>query len=88
MGVTNAAVSGFGYVGALAGGNVDGDVIACWSTGSVTATNSTATPNPSGGLVEWLNTNATIQSSYSHASVTGFNHSGESVGAMFHLEDI
>ncbi len=62
VGITNANVTGSEFVGALVGGS-GGEIVACWSTGSVTARRVV------GGLVGW--TNGTITSSYSHASATG-----------------
>ena len=62
VGITNANVTGSEFAGALVGGS-NGEIIACWSTGSVTARRVV------GGLVGW--TGSTITSSYSHASATG-----------------
>ena len=73
LGVTGANVTGNQYVGALVGGS-KGEIVACWSTGSVTATS-----GPSGGLVGW--TPNAIHTSYSHASATGTIHVGGLLGA-------
>ena len=73
LGVTGANVTGNQYVGALVGGS-KGEIVACWSTGSVTATS-----GPSGGLAGW--TPNTIHTSYSHASATGTIHVGGLLGA-------
>ena len=70
LGVTNASVStGTGnYIGILAGNNY-GEIVACYTTGTITSRNFV------GGLVGFLasdpGTTATITSSYSTASVTG-----------------
>ena len=73
LGVTGANVTGNQYVGALVGGS-KGEIVACWSTGAVTATS-----GPSGGLAGW--TPNTIHTSYSHASATGTIHVGGLLGA-------
>ena len=73
LGVTNASVSASSYVGALTAAS-RGEIVACWSTGSVTSANETA-----GGLVGW--TLGSITSSYSHASATGTQHVGGLLGA-------
>ena len=73
VGVTGANVTGNAYVGALVGGS-RGEIVACWSTGTVTATS-----GPSGGLAGW--TPNTIHTSYSHASATGTIHVGGLLGA-------
>ena len=67
LGVTGANVTGNQYVGALVGGS-KGEIVACWSTGSVTA------KAVVGGLAGW--TPNTIHTSYSHASATGTGGSG------------
>ena len=73
LGVTDASVSASSYVGALTAAS-RGEIVACWSTGSVTSANETA-----GGLVGW--TLSSITSSYSTASVTGEQHVGGLLGA-------
>ena len=73
VGVTAANVTGSQYAGALVGAS-RGEVVACWSTGSVTATS-----GPSGGLAGW--TPNAIHTSYSHASATGTIHVGGLLGA-------
>ena len=85
LGVTNANVTGGRFVAILAGA-IYGDVVACYTTGSVTATN-TDLPRQGvvGGLVGWAgNANfaktAIISSSYSTASVNGYGRAGGLVG--------
>ena len=73
LGVTDATVIASSYVGALTAAS-RGEIVACWSTGSVTSANETA-----GGLVGW--TLGSITSSYSTASVTGEQHVGGLLGA-------
>ena len=73
VGVTNASVAGGEYAAALVGA-LRGTVVACYSTGSVSATTRTA-----GGLVGW--TPNAITSSYSTASVSGPEHVGGLLGA-------
>ena len=73
VGVTNASVAGSGYAGALVGA-LRGTVVACYSTGNVSATTRVA-----GGLVGW--TPNAITSSYSTASVSGPEHVGGLLGA-------
>ena len=73
LGVTDASVSASSYVGALTAAS-RGEIVACWSTGSVTSANETA-----GGLVGW--TISSITSSYSTASATGEQHVGGLLGA-------
>ena len=73
LGVTDATVSASSYVGALTAAS-RGEIVACWSTGTVTSANETA-----GGLVGW--TLSSITSSYSTASVTGEQHVGGLLGA-------
>ena len=73
VGITNASVAGGEYAGALVGA-LRGTVVACYSTGSVSATTRTA-----GGLVGW--TPNAITSSYSTASVSGPEHVGGLLGA-------
>ena len=73
VGVTNASVAGGEYAGALVGA-LRGTVVACYSTGNVSATTRTA-----GGLVGW--TPNAITSSYSTASVSGPEHVGGLLGA-------
>ena len=80
LGVTNASVStGNGnYNGILAGNNY-GEIVACYTTGSITSRNFV------GGLVGFsnavANTTATITSSYSTASVTAHSAS-QNVGGL------
>ena len=73
VGVTNASVVGGEYAAALVGA-LRGVVVACYSTGNVSATTRTA-----GGLVGW--TPNAITSSYSTASVSGPEHVGGLLGA-------
>ena len=73
VGVTGANVTGNEYAGALVGAS-RGEVVACWSTGSVTA------GRVVGGLVGWSPN--TIHTSYSHASATGTNSQADHVGGL------
>ena len=73
VGITNASVAGGEYAAALVGA-LRGVVVACYSTGNVSATTRTA-----GGLVGW--TPNAITSSYSTASVSGPEHVGGLLGA-------
>ena len=73
VGVTGANVTGNEYAGALVGAS-RGEIVACWSTGSVTA------GRVVGGLVGWSPN--TIHTSYSHASATGTNSSADHVGGL------
>ena len=73
VGVTNASVAGGEYAAALVGA-LRGTVVACYSTGNVSATTRVA-----GGLVGW--TPNAITSSYSTASVSGPEHVGGLLGA-------
>ena len=73
VGVTAANVTGSQYAGALVGAS-RGEVVACWSTGSVTA------GRVVGGLVGWSPN--TIHTSYSHASATGTNSQADHVGGL------
>ena len=73
VGITNASVAGGEYAAALVGA-LRGTVVACYSTGNVSATTRTA-----GGLVGW--TPNAITSSYSTASVSGPEHVGGLLGA-------
>ncbi len=73
VGITNASVAGGEYAGALVGA-LRGTVVACYSTGNISATTRTA-----GGLVGW--TPNAITSSYSTASVSGPEHVGGLLGA-------
>ena len=73
VGVINASVAGGEYAGALVGA-LRGTVVACYSTGNVSATTRVA-----GGLVGW--TPNAITSSYSTASVSGPEHVGGLLGA-------
>ena len=75
LGITVATVAGNNYVGALAGYNV-GEIVAVYTTGSVTASNGSY----AGGLVGQQTASGTIHSSYSNASVTGQANVGGLVG--------
>ena len=75
VGITNANVTGNSHAGALVGA-LQGEVVACWSTGSVTATRVV------GGLVGWSNNSNAITTSYSHASVTGTVAQADHVGGL------
>ncbi len=75
LGITAANVTGNNYVGALAGYNV-GEIVAVYTTGSVTASNGSY----AGGLVGQQTASGTIHSSYSTASVTGQANVGGLVG--------
>ena len=75
VGITNANVTGNSHAGALVGA-LQGEVVACWSTGSVTATRVV------GGLVGWSNNSNAITTSYSHASVTGTAAQADHVGGL------
>ena len=77
LGVTNANVTGKGYTGILIGASDNGGtVVACYTTGSVTGTNTST-----GGLVGYID--GTISTSYSTASVSGGPENGGLVGFRF-----
>ena len=85
LGVTNANVTGGRYVAILVA-TLYGDVVACYTTGTVTANNTTAYRyGTAGGLVGWAG-NSTyskttiISSSYSTASVNGYGLVGGLLG--------
>jgi len=66
LGVTNANVSAREYVGILVG-TIYGDVVACYTTGSVSASTADV-----GGLIGFVSgSSASVSSSYSTASVGG-----------------
>ena len=77
LGVTNANVTGHQYTGILVG-NADGDIVACYTTGSVTSSRTS-----SGGLAGYLGNNGSITSSYSTASVSGGPETGGLLGFQF-----
>ena len=80
LGVTSANVTVNQYAGALVGTN-RGDIIACYSTGSVTGTGASA--RNIGGLAGLtIGEPALIHSSYSTASVTSVDHAGGLVGGI------
>ena len=86
LGVTNANVRAQNYVAILVG-SLYGDIVACYATGAVTGTGRGTNPNTDRGLVGALtgyaghtNRAATVSSSYSHASVTGYTGVGGLVG--------
>ena len=81
LGVTNAdvTVTGASYVGILVSTLRRGDIVACYTSGSVSST----TGSNVGGLVGLqLHENAEIKSSYSTASVTAFSNGGGLVGSQ------
>ena len=78
LGVTNASITGQNYVGVLAG-HINGDVVACYTTGAITGGNFV------GGLVGYMGaagTTPSIHSSYSRASVTANFNKGGLVGRI------
>ena len=78
LGVTNANITGQNYVGVLAG-HINGDVVACYTTGAITGGNFV------GGLVGYMGaagTTPSIHSSYSRASVTANFNKGGLVGRI------
>ena len=78
LGVTNANITGQNYVGVLAG-HINGDVVACYTTGAITGGNFV------GGLVGYMGAAGTapsIHSSYSRASVTANFNKGGLVGRV------
>ena len=78
LGVTNANITGQNYVGVLAG-HINGDVVACYTTGAITGGNFV------GGLVGYMGaagTTPSIHSSYSRASVTANFNKGGLVGRV------
>ena len=87
IGVTNANIRGDEYVAILVGSSY-GTIVASYTTGSVTGTGTAALPNygTAGGLVGWAghasdsSRPSIINSSYSHASVTGVSRVGGLVG--------
>ena len=84
LGVTNANVRARNYVGILVGTSY-GEIIACYTTGAVTGTGTGQSGNPGrvGGIVGHVGLDATagiVSSSYSHASVDGYNAVGGLVG--------
>ena len=86
LGVTNANVRAQNYVAILVG-SLYGDIVACYATGAVTGTGRGTNPQSDRGLVGALtgyaghtNRAATVSSSYSHASVTGYTGVGGLVG--------
>ena len=70
VGVTNANVRGFSYMGILIGSQSGGETVASYTTGLVHSTGNIAT----GGLVGYLTTSAEITSSYSTARVSSANN--------------
>ena len=78
LGVTNASITGQNYVGVLAG-HINGDVVACYTTGAITAGSFV------GGLVGYMGaagTSPSIHSSYSRASVAANFNKGGLVGRL------
>ena len=78
LGLTNANITGQNYVGVLAG-HINGDVVACYTTGAITGGNFV------GGLVGYMGaagTTPSIHSSYSRASVTANFNKGGLVGRV------
>ena len=78
LGLTNANITGQNYVGVLAG-HINGDVVACYTTGAITGGNYV------GGLVGYMGaagTTPSIHSSYSRASVTANFNKGGLVGRV------
>ena len=82
LGVINANVTAQRYVGILAG-DAYGEIVACYTTGSVSASNSSSDV---GGLVGFIGvsggSSGSIKSSYSTASVSGVNYVGGLVGRV------
>ena len=75
--ITNANVTGLQQVGALVGDNNGGEIVACYTAGSVSAAQN------GGGLVGISEgSNAKILSSYSTASVTGIGSSPAHLGGL------
>ena len=77
LGVTGASVTTSGQYAGILAGRADGQIIACYTTGSVTSTNAFGWV---GGLTGYIHSYASIQSSYSTASVTGNRDIGGLVG--------
>ena len=77
LGITNANVSSItnSELGIIAGNNVDGAIVACYTTGSLTVDGSYG-----GGLVGRMTDDATIHSSYSTASISGFSSTSSHTG--------
>ena len=77
LGITNANVSSItnSELGIIAGNNVDGAIVACYTTGSLTVDGSYG-----GGLVGRMTDDATIHSSYSTASISGFSSTSSNTG--------
>ncbi len=76
LGVIDGDVAAWKWVGILVG-TMRGEVVACYTTGKVSATGTS-----SGGLVGYLY-NGTISTSYSNASLSGESNTGGLVGARF-----
>ena len=77
LGVTGASVTTSGQYAGILAGRVDGQIVACYTTGSVTGTNAFGWI---GGLTGYIHSYASIHSSYSTASVTGRRDIGGLVG--------
>ena len=76
LGLINVSVTGGGgMTGALLGHNAGGKIIACYSTGSVSAG-----PGRAGGLVGLNNMAGWVKDSYSSADVRAWNYAGGLVG--------
>ena len=76
LGVINANVTGQSYTGILIG-RTEGNIVACYTTGAVTASNTS-----SGGLVGYQHSGS-ITTSYSTASVSGGPETGGLMGYRF-----
>jgi len=70
LGVENAVIIGAGYVSGFCGYNY-GSITSCYSTGSVTGSDSVTGPSYIGGLCGYNGDNGNIISCYSTGSVTG-----------------
>ena len=76
LGVIDGDVAAWKWVGILVG-TMYGEVVACYTTGKVSATGTS-----SGGLVGYLY-NGTISTSYSNASLSGESNTGGLLGGRF-----
>ena len=84
LGVTSASVTSNDFIGILIGTANRSEIIACYTTGSVTASGGTS-GSTIGGLVGYATgttTRTEIKSSYSTASVTGRQRAGGLVGRI------
>ena len=85
MGLLDGYVRGHHYLGLLAGLS-GGEVVGCYSTGTVVGAHISTDPNPAqvseymGGLIGLLFGNTLVSTSYSIASVTGYSAVGGLIG--------